>query len=66
MWQWHAALTPVPVPVPVPVADLVGVSRRLRWGVEMEQDCPRESMVEGSYWTVRKVVDLEVDQRIIG
>jgi hypothetical protein len=47
----------VPVPVPVPVPDLVGVGRQLRWEVEMESDCPLDSVVEDSYWTEIPVVD---------
>lgn len=54
------------VPVPVPVPDLVGVGRRLRWEVEVESDCPLDSVVEDSSWTEVPVavVDLEGDQRI--
>jgi len=63
---WHPALT---VAAPVPVPDLMCVGRGVCWAVEgedeveVEPDCPAESVVEASYCTKVPVVDLEVDQQ---
>jgi hypothetical protein len=57
------------VAAPVPVPDLMCVGRGVCWAVEgedeveVEPDCPAESVVEASYCTKVPVVDLEVDQQ---